>query len=226
MAKSVLLKANPRTITGRGVSKRLRREGRVPAILYGKRIQPLPLDVNSRELGAVVHHHAGDNVLVDLEYQVDGRLEKRLALIQDVQQDPINGEFLHVDLHEIAADEKIRAHVSIESTGEPIGVKTFGGILENILREITVECLPKDLPEKLVIDVTPLNVGESIHVRDLPLPDGVVLVSGAELVVFAVAAPTVAEEKAPGAEAAVQPEVIKEKKPAEGEAAKDEGKKK
>ena len=226
MAKSVLLKASARAGVGRTAVKKLRSAGRVPAVLYGKRIKPTTLDVNSRELGTVIHASAGENVLVDLEFDLEGQPQKRLALIQDVQQDPISGAYLHLDLHEIAADETIRAHVPVDPTGEPVGVKTFGGILEHILRELNVECLPKDLPERIIVDVSGLNVNQSIHVNEIAAPEGVTILNPAELVVFAVAAPLTEDKTAVAAEAAAQPEVIKEKKPAEGEAPKADAKKK
>jgi large subunit ribosomal protein L25 len=226
MAKSVLLKASARAGIGRTAVKKLRQTGRVPAVLYGKRIKPTPLDVNSRELSSVIHASAGENVLVDLEFDLEGAPQKRLALIQDVQQDAISGAYLHLDLHEIAADETIRAHVPVDPTGEPIGVKTYGGILEHILRELNIECLPKDLPDRILVDVSGLNVNQSVHVNEIVVPDGVTVLNPAELVVFAVAPPLTEDKTATEAAAAVQPEVLKEKKPAEGEAPKADAKKK
>lgn len=219
MAKSVLLKASSRQLAGRSKVKQLRAQGQVPAVFYGKRTSATNLEINAKELSSLIQHVSGENIVVDLELEQQGSKLKKLALLQDVQHDPMTGKILHVDLHEIAADEKIKAQVVVEARGESIGVKTFGGILENILRELHVECLPKDLPDKIEVDVTNLNVGENIHVSEIPLPEGVQVLNAKDLVVFAVAAPAVEEEK-PATEAVVtQPEVIKEKKPVEGAAA-------
>ena len=228
MAKSVLLKANSRQLVGRAQVKQLRAQGRVPAVFYGKRTPATNLEIDSKELKILMQHASGENVVVDLEVEQKGAKVKKLALLQDVQHDAMSGRILHVDLHEIAADEKIKAQVVVEAEGEPVGVKTFGGILEHILRELHVECLPKDLPDKITVDVSNLNVGENIHVSEIVLPEGVQVLNTKDLVVFAVAAPAVEEEK-PAVEAAIaQPEVIKEKKPTEGspEAEASEGNKK
>lgn len=226
MAKSVLLKASSRQAAGRNKVKQLRAQGQVPAVFYGKRTPATNLEINAKELSLLIQHVSGENVVVDLELEQQGSKVKKLALLQDVQHDPMSGKILHVDLHEIAADEKIKAQVVVEATGEAIGVKTFGGILENILRELQVECLPKDLPDKIEVDVSNLNVGETIHVSEISLPEGVQVLNAKDLVVFAVAAPAVEEEKpATEAAAAVQPEVIKEKKPVEGAAATGDTKK-
>ena len=217
MAKSVLLKASSRQVAERSQVKKLRTQGRVPAVFYGKRTSATNLEIDSKELNLLIKHASGENVVVDLELEQQGSKVKKLALLQEVQHDPMSGKILHVDLHEIAADEKIKAQVVVEAAGEPIGVKTYGGILENILRELQVECLPKDLPDKIAVDVSNLNIGQNIHVGEIALPEGVQVLNSKDLVVFAVAAPAVEEEKtAVDATAVTQPEVIKEKKPAEG----------
>ncbi|MBX7157914.1 MAG: 50S ribosomal protein L25/general stress protein Ctc [Verrucomicrobiae bacterium] len=222
MASSVLLKASSRQVAGRNQVKKIRTQGRVPAVFYGKKTQATNLEIDSRALNALIQHATGENLVVDLELeQTGGSKVKKLALLQDVQHDPISGNILHVDLHEIAADEKIKAQVVVEATGEAVGVKTYGGILEHILRELQVECLPKDLPDRIAVDVSQLNVGQTLHVSDIVVPDGVQILNSKDLVVFSVAAPAVEEEKSTAEAAATptQPEVIKEKKPAEGAAA-------
>ncbi|MEZ5405485.1 MAG: 50S ribosomal protein L25/general stress protein Ctc [Verrucomicrobiia bacterium] len=226
MASSVLLKASSRQVAGRNQVKKIRTQGRVPAVFYGKKTQATNLEIDSRALNALIQHATGENLVVDLELeQTGGSKVKKLALLQDVQHDPISGNILHVDLHEIAADEKIKAQVVVEATGEAVGVKTYGGILEHILRELQVECLPKDLPDRITVDVSQLNVGQTLHVSDIVVPDGVQILNSKDLVVFSVAAPAVEEEKTAAETAATptQPEVIKEKKPAEGAAAAEAG---
>lgn len=204
MAKAIDLKVYARTATGRGPVGRLRRGGRVPAVLYGKRTDTLSLEVGERELNVAIHGTASENVLLDLDMDLGDKSRRTTVFVQHVQHDPVTGRILHVDLHEIAADEKLKAHVPVRSIGEPIGVKTFGGILENVLRELHVECLPKDLPDLVEVDVSGLNVGQSIHVKEIAVPEGVTVLNAGDVVVFAVAAPTVAEEAAP-AEGGAEP---------------------
>ncbi|MCC6356351.1 MAG: 50S ribosomal protein L25/general stress protein Ctc [Verrucomicrobiae bacterium] len=204
MAKAIDLKAYARAAKGRGPVGRLRRSGRVPAVLYGKRTDAVSLEVAEKDLNAAVHGTSSENVLLDLDMELGDKSRKTTAFVQHVQHDPVTGRILHVDLHEIAANEKLKAHVPVRSLGEPIGVKTFGGILENILRELHVECLPKDLPDRIEVDVSGLNVGQSIHVKEIAVPDGVAVLNSGDVVVFAVAAPTVAEEEAAPAEGAAE----------------------
>ncbi|HPA17020.1 MAG TPA: 50S ribosomal protein L25 [Verrucomicrobiae bacterium] len=201
MAKAIDLKVYARAATGRGPVGRLRRGGRVPAVLYGKRTASVSLEVGEKELNVAIHGTASENVLLDLEMDLGDKKGKTTAFVQHVQHDPITGRILHVDLHEIAIDEMLKAHVPLRGIGEPIGVKTFGGILENILRDLHVECLPKDLPDVIEVDVSGLNVGQSIHVKDIAVPAGVTVLNAGDVVAFAVAAPTVAEAETP-AEAA------------------------
>ena len=141
----------------------------------------------------------------------------RTALIQEVQHHPVSGKVLHVDLHAVAMDELLTAEATVETVGEPAGVATGGGVMELILRTLEIECLPGDLPESITVDVSKLQIGESIHVRDLTLPKGVTVLNDADLPVVSVAAPTVEEEPAPStAPEGAQPVVTEETKPATG----------
>src|SRR2546423_3591510 len=165
----------------------------------------------------MLSHASGENILVELE--IAGSKGTRTALFKDVQHSPVGGDVLHVDFHAISMDEKITADVPLEPVGIANGVKNFGGLLEQNLRTLAVECLPRDLPDNITVDVSALNIGDSIHVRDIKLPDGVTAKTPADLTAFSVLAPVVEEEPvAAVAEAAAGPEVIKEKKE-EGEAA-------
>jgi large subunit ribosomal protein L25 len=184
--------------------------------MYGGKNKPQPLQVSAREVNAMLSHAAGENILVELEIGS----ETRTALVQEVQHAPIGANVLHIDFHAVSMDEKLEAEVPLEPTGTPNGVKNFGGLLEQSLRTISVECLPKDLPDRITVDVTNLNIGDTIHVRDIPMPSGVVAKEQPDLTAFSVVAPAVEEEPvAATAEAATGPEVITEKKPAEGETA-------
>jgi large subunit ribosomal protein L25 len=219
MAKQVKLKAEPRTETGRSAVRRLKARGIVPAIVYGGKEKSQALQVSARDINAMLSHASGENILVELE--IAGGKGTKTALLQEVQHSPVGGDILHVDFHAISMDEKIEAAVPLEPVGIATGVKNAGGLLEQNVRSLTIECLPKDLPDKITVDVSGLNIGDSIHVRDVKLPSGVVSKVSADLTVFSVMAP-VAEEEAvtPEAEAAAAagPEVITAKKE-EGEAA-------
>ncbi|MEO7300925.1 MAG: 50S ribosomal protein L25 [Verrucomicrobiota bacterium] len=210
--KSVALTAFPRTQLRRGEVKKLRTTGRVPASIYGGQTQPQNLEIDMEELEDLIHHSASENVLVDLAVEND---RKRLALVQEVQHHPLSGKVLHVDLHEVAEDEKVTIMVPVESSGEAVGVKTGGGVLEHVLFKIKVRALPKDLPDVITIDVSKLEIGQSIHVGDIQAADGVEILGDKHISVMAVAAPlTEAQELAAAAAAGTPAEVemTKEKK--------------
>jgi large subunit ribosomal protein L25 len=218
MAKQVKLKAEPRTNVGRSAVRKLRARGLIPAVIYGGNDKPQPLQVATREINAMMSHASGENVLVELE--IDGEGSSRTALVQEVQHSPVGGEIRHVDFHAVSMDQMIQAEVPLEPVGIPVGVKTFGGLLEQSLRVLAIECLPGDLPDRITVDVSQLNIGDSIHVRDIQFPSGVTPKVPPDLTALSVLAPVV-EEEAPVAEAeaaAAGPEVITEKKE-EGEAA-------
>jgi len=210
--KSVPLKAYPRTQTRRGKVKQLRTNGRVPAIIYGRQTKPLNLELNAREIGDLISHSVSENLLVDLSVENDANA-KRLALVQEIQHHPINGKILHVDFHEVSETEKVTVHVPVETIGEAAGVKTGGGVLEHVLFKLKVRCLPKDLPEQLLIDVTALEIGKSIHVGDIKAPEGVEILGDKGISVVSVAQPRAEEEVvAPEGKAAGDVEMTKEKK--------------
>lgn len=214
MAKQQKVSAQTRTGIGRSAVNKLKQQGLVPAVVYGGHDKPVTLQVNARDIGNLLSHATSEHILVDLHIADGSQTTNRLALIQEVQHDPIRGSVLHVDFHAVRADEKIHAQIPVEAFGEPSGVKNFGGILEIALHSIEIECLPKDLPEIIRIDVSELNVGQAIHVKDIALPEGVHARHDGELTVVRVAAPKVEAEPTPAAEAAAAtgPEVIKEKK--------------
>ncbi len=218
MAKQVKLNAKLRTEAGKDKVKQLRNKGVTPGVVYGAHTKPFSITVNARELGEVLHHATGENVLVDLTVEENGKATNRLALIQDVQHHPFNDVILHVDLHEVLATEKLRTKVPVRPVGEPAGVKTGGGVLEYILRELHVECLPKDLPDVVEVNVEKLEIGQGIHVGEITPPAGVAFLDDKGQPVFLVVAP-IAEEEAATTEAKPgEPEVIGAKKE-EGEAA-------
>ena len=219
--KAVALTAYGRTQGRRAGAKKLRAEGRIPAVIYGRQDKPQNLEVDSRTLNDLIHHSASENLLVNLAVEKDAR-PKRLALVQEVQHHPLSGKVLHVDFHEISETEKVTILVPVEPTGEAVGVKTGGGVLEHVLFKIKVRCLPKDLPEAIFVDVTSLDIGKSIHLGDIKPPDGVEIIGDKKISVLSVAAPVTEEQEAAAEAAAAAPgevEMIKEKKEEGGEGA-------
>jgi large subunit ribosomal protein L25 len=188
MATQVKLAAQRRTALGRSAVKKIKAAGAVPAVIYGSKNQPEALQVSRRDINAVLSHSSGENILVELEIEGDAN---RLALVQEVQHSPVGGAVLHIDFHAVSMDEMIEADVPLEPTGTPNGVKNFGGLLEQSLRSLAIECLPRDLPDVISVDVSGLNIGDAIHVRELPLPAGVTTRVPADLTAFSVMAPTV-----------------------------------
>src|SRR5437870_438266 len=215
MAKQVKLKAEPRASVGRSAVRKLKARGIIPAVIYGGKDKPQPLQVAARDINAMMSHASGENVLVELE--IAGEKSNRAALVQEVQHSPVRGDIVHVDFHAISMDQMIQAEVPLEPTGTAVGVKTFGGLLEQSLRALAIECLPGDLPDRITVDVSQLNIGDSIHVRDIQLPPGVTPKAQPDLTAFSVVAPVVEEEPVvtEAEVAAAGPEVITEKK-AEG----------
>jgi large subunit ribosomal protein L25 len=218
MSNQVSLKASRRTAMGRNAVKQVKAAKAVPAILYGQGVEPQPLQVERRAIDTLLAHAVSENILVNLEIEDGGKSGGRLALINEVQHHPVNQAVLHVDFQAVSTTETLVAEVVIEPAGEAVGVKTGGGLLEQSLRSVEVECLPKDLPEMIRVDVSNLELGSALHVSDLPALPGVKYLADAEVTVFLVSEPKVIDEAAPTEGAPTEPEVIKEKKPAEGEA--------
>src|SRR5437763_4395417 len=149
MAKQVKIKAEPRTEVGRSAARKLKARGVIPAVVYGGRDKPQPLQVSAREVNIMLSHASGENILVDLE--IDG--QTRTALVQEVQHAPLGNNVLHIDFHAVSMDETLEAEEPLEAVGTANGVKNFGGLLEQSLRNLTVGCLPRDLPDRINVDV-------------------------------------------------------------------------
>jgi large subunit ribosomal protein L25 len=188
----------------------------VPAVIYGRQAKPQNLEVSAKEFGDLIHHSASENLLVDLSVENDARA-KRLALVQEIQHHPLEGDVLHVDFHEVTENEKVVILVPLETVGEAAGVKNSGGVLEHVVFKLKVRALPKDLPEQMIVDVSHLELGKSIHLGDIKPPSGVEILGDKHLSVISVAMPRTEEEEAAataeGEEvAAGDVEMIKEKK--------------
>jgi large subunit ribosomal protein L25 len=229
--KSVSLNAFQRDLRKRTGVKKVRANGRIPAVIYGRHNSPQNLEVGSRDLENVIHTAHSEILLVDLDVSGDGAANKsgngkRLALVRAIQHHPLTGKMLHVDFQEVAENEKVTAMVPIETTGEAVGVKTGGGVLEHVLFKVKVRATPKNLPEVLTIDVSKLEIGQSVHLGEIAVPEGVDVLGHKEVPVVSIAAPLTETAETATAEpgAATQPEMIKEKKE-EGAAAKPAGEK-
>ncbi|MCK4546077.1 MAG: 50S ribosomal protein L25 [Candidatus Eisenbacteria sp.] len=198
---------------GKGAARRTRREGYVPAVLYGEKSENRLLAVEARALTTLLRTAGRGSHLVDLK--VEGNPSGNyLTLMKEVQQHPFRGEMLHVDFQRVSLKKKIHLAVPVVLVGEPVGVKTSSGVLELLLRELDIECLPDNIPGQVAVDVSHLDVGQSLHVSDLSI-EGVTILNPEEIPVAAVARPTVVEEKVPSeeeleAEAAEGEEAAKE----------------
>lgn len=218
--EKVILDAIIREELGKQASRRLRRLGSIPAVVYKKGKEVLPIKVDNMELFQVLHTSAGENVIITLKI-TEGTKESKSAksktvIIKEIQYEPIKGDILHLDFNEISLTEKIAVNVPIEIKGEPKGVKADGGILDHPVRELQVECLPINIPQRIEVHVEELKIGDSIRVKDLVVPAGIKVLTDPELTVLSVMPPHVekpAEEVAE--EEIAEPEVIREKKPEE-----------
>jgi large subunit ribosomal protein L25 len=222
MATLVPLVAEKRGATGKGFNRRLRMKGAVPAVLYGKGLEPQPLSVDPKALKLAVTGPLGFNTLLELSIQENGQtLDKRTALLKDYQIHPIKRTYVHADFVAVDITKQIKVRVPIEVTGRALGV-VDGGILQIIRRDIGIACLPTEIPHSITIDVTPLKIGASIHVGEVVLPAGIKTTDLANNTVATCVAPqvekvAVAEVAAvEGAEGAVPAEGAEGAAPAEG----------
>ncbi|HRQ87628.1 MAG TPA: 50S ribosomal protein L25 [Bacteroidia bacterium] len=181
MAKQETIKAEKREVKGSTASRRLRRTGVVPAVVYGAKQREYAIQLDAKSFSDVARHQASHNFLVNLE--IEGANEKsKLAIVQDIQRNPLNGSLIHVDFRAVSEDDTIHAVVPIELHGEPVGVKA-GGLLEQLVHEIEVHCRPADLPETIVNDVEGIELGQTLKVADLNLPKGVTVKMDGEVLV-------------------------------------------
>jgi len=213
----VNLKSERRSGVGKGVARKLRAAGSIPAVYYGRGEAPIPLSMNAKEVEGMLHGAAAANVIVDLKVAGEAVADRK-ALIREIQRDPVGGHILHIDLQHISLTERIVVEVPVELVGTPTGVKDGGGILEHLLRTVEVECLPTDIPNRLEVDVSLLNIGDTLHVSDIKA-ERVTIKTEAERAIATVVPPTILEEVAPAAaEGVVEPELVKKKEGEEEEA--------
>ncbi len=207
------LQVESRDTSGKGAARSMRRMGKTPGVVY-RAGQATSIQLTAKEFTQFINKTSGEQVLVYLNFAN----ETRQALVKDYQKDPLTSQVLHVDFQEIAADEELRINVKINTAGEPIGVKRDGGMLQHGLREIEIACLPEKIIGHVTVDVSKLLVGQSIHVSDLNLGEGIrVLTDGHDLIALVIAVrEEVVAAAEPAAPAVAEPEVVKKgKKPEE-----------
>jgi len=203
-----------RSSKGKGAARKLRAAGRIPGTCYGSGRAPLSVSLDPRSLERLISTSAtGINTLIDLRVSGGGDYHGRVVLVKELQRDPVSARALHADFYAVDLEQAIVVSVPIHVTGTAPGV-TNGGILDHALRELQVECLPRAIPDQILVDVSQLEIGMSLHVRDLLLPEGVKLMSDPDLSVVSVVTPAALEEEAAAA-APAEGEAV----PAEGEAA-------
>jgi large subunit ribosomal protein L25 len=216
----ISIMAEKREGHGKGSARSLRREGMVPAVLY-REGKSQSIKLRRKELAQLINTVSGEQMIVDLEFAGG---EKKLALLKDYQVDPVKGELLHSDFFEVSLTEEIRVTVHVVTAGEPIGVKRDGGIVQYTLREVEIECMPEKIPGRIEVDISKLEVGQSVHVSDLHFEEGVKVLTDQGDVIVTVISPVVeevAKEEEAAAETA-QPEIVKKgKKEEDGEEKKE-----
>lgn len=224
------LKAMVREETGTASARRLRKAEMVPSIIYGGKKGPRPVSVSTADIIKLGHGLSIENMMLDIKVGTGDKGKFEAVLVKEVQHDPVTGKLLHIDFNAISLHEKVSIDVPIEEAGEAEGVTQQGGVLEHLLRNIEVECLPSDIPEKIILDVSSLKIGDSLYVKDIVPPGGVTILDDMKLAVFSVSAPRVEEEVAAApeeeAEEAAPEEAVEEAGEKEKVEAEKEAKKK
>jgi large subunit ribosomal protein L25 len=224
MAQTISLAASPRQATGKGGARQARFRGKVPAVIYGHGRQTQSLELEFKALEKALQGIEPASTIIELA--VEGKTLK--TLIREIQRHPLRPDIIHVDFYEIHASEKVKLKVPVHLVGNPDGVRNAGGVLDQVTREVEIEVLPDNIPDRVELDVTALKIGDSLHVRDLSIPNAKLLTE-AELTIATVVPPRAEEVAAPAAEAATEvaePELIRkvrEGEEEEGEAAAEGG---
>ena len=211
-----VLTAEIREGVGKEKAKKLRLKGLIPAIFYGPRAQTIPLVIDSKELAKALQTEAGENVLIDLDIRKGPQSDRKVVMLKDIQVDPLQRATLHTDFYEVTMDEMVTVEVPVHLVGKPEGTKV-GGILEQVRRGIRVQCLPGDIPKSIDIDVSALNIGDSIHVQEISV-EKAKIISETNFTIATVVPPAVEEKVAEAvAPEAVEGAEVKEKEEGEEE---------
>lgn len=233
--EKVVLQAAIRSGIGKGPAAAVRREGQIPAVVYKEGANAVSIQVGERDLTRALHTKAGENVLITLQFAGDSKGEG-VVLIKELQRHPVSHSIVHVDFHQVSLTKKITVSVPLAFKGESIGVKQAGGVMEHVRWDIEVECLPTEIPAEIPVEISNLALGQTLHVRDIVLPEGVRCVTDPDQPVVGCVEPKAEEVPVPAEEGAApaEPEVLKQKKPeeeagaeaAEGKEGKEKGKEK
>ena len=189
---TITLKALKREGTGKGVARKLRQEGRVPAVLYGRELGTMHLSLDTHEAENLFHSISTENTIVDLKVEGVGELFQ--TLVREIQSHPFKSSLIHVDFLRIQAGVAVDVEVPLRLIGDPVGVKNSGGVLEQVLNELPVKCIPSKIPELIEVDVSELDINDSLHVYDLELDEGIKITVDEGRTICAVAIPKVVEE--------------------------------
>jgi len=220
----VELKASLREEKGKEKNKKLRATGMVPGVVYRKGEATLSLKIDSKSLSKALHTDAGENVIIKLFIEGDKKKKERIVVIKELQKNPFKDTLVHLDLNEISLTETLKVKVPLMAKGEAIGVKQEGGVLQHVMWEVEIECLPTNIPDKIEVDITNLKIGSTLSMKDVLPPEGVKILGDPESIIFNVEHVKTVEEAvvAPLEGEALEPELIREKK--EKEEAEEEPK--
>jgi len=197
METNITLPAHSRTATGKGAARRLRSQGLIPAVFYGRKRETRALSVNSKALAAIMSSETGSHTLIRLVIGDEGPAEERTVILKDYQIHPVKRNLLHADFYEVALDRAIETEVAIVLVGKPIGIEK-GGLLQQVRREIPISALPQNVPNQIEVDISHLDIGHSLHVDEISLPSGVEILSDVNFTIATVVAPKgvkIAEEE-------------------------------
>ncbi len=217
--EKIELQATVRKSVGNGPARVLRRAGQTPAVLYGRKTDPVLLSVNTKDLEQILKQGSFGQLILNLVIQ-NGNKMTRAAMIKELQTHPVSGQLIHIDFYEVDMDRQIKVMIPVVTTGKSVGVEE-GGLLNIVRRELEVLCLPGDIPETIEIDISELAIGDSIHIEDVPLGENVEIASDLNYTVVTVLSPTVEEEEVPEEE---EEELEEGEEGAEGEAAEADAK--
>lgn len=211
------LKVEVRKETGSSAVKRMRKDGFIPCIVYGANFETVAVKANNQDIIHLLHSLTSEHPLI----QIKLKNKKENVIIQDIQYHPFRNEILHIDFHKVAMDEKITTTVAVEEFGEPVGV-THGGVIDHILRELEIECLPGDMPSVIEVDISHLEIGDALHVSDLTPPKGVTFLDDPEQPIIAISQPQLISEEEEEEEllaeaGAEEPELIRKREKEEEE---------
>lgn len=191
---TIQLDSKKRTTIGKGSARKLRSMGRLPVILYGPETDSIMLSLDYKQLEKILRGKSAESIIFDLRVDSNGKNNSKRVMIKEIQKDPVTRDYLHVDFYEISMEKELEVDIPVYLVNTPIGVSE-GGILEHIRRELKILCMPKNLIDKIEVDVSGLDVGQSLHIEDISFPPGLKSIEDGNLTIATVVAPTIEEEK-------------------------------